>query len=347
MPMLLPGTEMHIVTFVFTLLEIVMFSYQLIYYLSRPQDQNRLWYLILLFLLIVYNITGGLFPDKNIDLPIIIQNIIAYGSGFLMASYFPYYFYRAFNLKSLRFHAIYGVLLFLIIPYLVFFVIVYSVNGNLHFAIENGIVVPFFYSIVVLWAILKAIRLKYKENRNKNNLMEVMAVYCAVIPWASLTVFSYYGVGQLTEVIFTNGGFIVITILFISQSIARSRKEYKTLQELNLTLAKKVHEKTLQLRLENELQRKNFIELVHNIKTLDRTEPLSNVESMTFEQACKLYNLTSREIDIVRLIRQGYKYKMIAETLFISERTVTKHVQNIFDKVGVSNKVELINKLVA
>jgi DNA-binding NarL/FixJ family response regulator len=37
-------------------------------------------------------------------------------------------------------------------------------------------------------------------------------------------------------------------------------------------------------------------------------------------------------------------HKAIGETLFISERTVTKHVQNIFEKLHESNKIELINK---
>ncbi len=64
-----------------------------------------------------------------------------------------------------------------------------------------------------------------------------------------------------------------------------------------------------------------------------------------YELNCKLYNLTARETGIVKLIDKGLKYKSIAEELFISERTVSKHVQNIFIKVGVSNKVELINKL--
>jgi len=42
---------------------------------------------------------------------------------------------------------------------------------------------------------------------------------------------------------------------------------------------------------------------------------------------------------------KGVRYKAIAQTLFISEKTVSKHIQNIFEKVGVTNKVELINKL--
>lgn len=303
--MLVFGSEMHIVTFVFASLEIVMFFYQLIYYLSRPQDKGRFWYLILLFLLIVYNITGGLFPDPEINIPIITQNIVAYGSGFLMASYFPYYFYKGFNLKRLRFHALYGVPLFLMTPYLIFFVAVYSIKGNLDLSVKYGIIVPFFYSFIVLWAILRAIRLKYTENRGRRNFLEMVAVYCAVIPWASLTVFAYFQVGQLIEVIFTNGGFVIITIVFIFRSIAKAREEYSQLLKLSSTAAKPT----------------------------------------TFNENCQLYQLTCREMEIVRLIRQGFKYKAIGENLFISERTVAKHVQNIFEKTGVRNKVELLHKL--
>jgi DNA-binding NarL/FixJ family response regulator len=57
------------------------------------------------------------------------------------------------------------------------------------------------------------------------------------------------------------------------------------------------------------------------------------------------YRLTNREKEITLLIFRGNSYRQIAEMLFIAERTVTKHVQNIFDKVSVSNKLELMNKL--
>ena len=299
------GTEMHIVTFVFAVLEIIMFFYQFIYYLSRPQDETRKWYLILLFLLIIYNITGGLFPDEKIKISIISQNIIAYGSGFFAAAYFPYYFYKGFNLKRLRFHALYGVPLFLIAPYVIFFVIVYSINGNLDWAIRYGIIVPFFYSFILLWAILRAIRLKYTEDRGKVNFLEMIAVYCALLPWATLTIFAYFRVGQLAEVIMTNGGFLIITIIFITRSIGKARKEYEQLMELN-----------------------------------------SGVPRVgVFDENVQLYQLTNREIEIVKFIRQGLKYKEIGDILFIAERTVTKHVQNIFEKTGASNKVDLLRRL--
>ncbi|HEX8459885.1 MAG TPA: response regulator transcription factor [Segetibacter sp.] len=64
-----------------------------------------------------------------------------------------------------------------------------------------------------------------------------------------------------------------------------------------------------------------------------------------FERNSQIYNLTSREKDIAKLVCEGQKYKAIGDALYISERTVTKHIQNIFEKVEVSNKIELINKL--
>lgn len=299
------GSEMLEITFVFLVLEILMFFYQFIHYLSRPEEKKRLYYLILLFLLIFYNITGGLFPDPDIHLPIVLQNSLAYGSGFLMASYFPYYFYKGFDLEHLKFHAYYGVWLFLLLPYLIFFVIVYGWSQNLRLAIDYGIIVPFFYSIVVLSAILKAIRAKHNQDKNKENWIEVIAVYAAVIPWVSMTPIAYFNLGQFVEVICTNGGFVAITVFFIYQSIQKARLEYQLLIQL---------------------------------KGSDHSPSV-------FLRNCECCGLTNRELEIIQLIRKGMKYQLIAERLFISEFTVKKHVNNMFEKTTTNNKMELIHKL--
>ena len=51
--------------------------------------------------------------------------------------------------------------------------------------------------------------------------------------------------------------------------------------------------------------------------------------------------LSSREREIVALVAQGYKNKEMAEKMFISEQTVKNHLHNIFDKLGVSDRLEL------
>lgn len=53
-------------------------------------------------------------------------------------------------------------------------------------------------------------------------------------------------------------------------------------------------------------------------------------------------NVTQREIEIIRLIEKEYSNKMIAETLFLSERTVETHRKNIFRKTKTSSVLGLI-----
>jgi len=55
----------------------------------------------------------------------------------------------------------------------------------------------------------------------------------------------------------------------------------------------------------------------------------------------KAFGLTPRELEVVSAIVLGYTNKDIARKFTISEDTVKHHLTNIFDKVGVSNRLEL------
>jgi DNA-binding NarL/FixJ family response regulator len=85
-----------------------------------------------------------------------------------------------------------------------------------------------------------------------------------------------------------------------------------------------------------------------NLKTLKNLNSENSVQTYDskFDQNIRLFNLTNREIEIAKLIVKGSTYKEIASALFISEKTVTKHIQNMFEKADVSNKVGFINKLI-
>jgi DNA-binding NarL/FixJ family response regulator len=52
--------------------------------------------------------------------------------------------------------------------------------------------------------------------------------------------------------------------------------------------------------------------------------------------------LTPREIELVRMLAQGFSNKGIAEKLFISEGTVKVHLHNIYDKLNISSRLELL-----
>jgi DNA-binding NarL/FixJ family response regulator len=68
-------------------------------------------------------------------------------------------------------------------------------------------------------------------------------------------------------------------------------------------------------------------------------------EDNAFDRHCRSFFLTNREIEILKLLRDGSPYKIIADKLNISENTVATHIKNMFAKVGATNKMELVGKL--
>lgn len=307
--MLVFNSEMHLVTLVTIVIECFFLFYQIIHYLSWPDDRSRFWYLILLFLLIFYNVSGGLFPDPDFKwMPMVWQNIIAYGGGFLMASYFPFFFYRGFGLARLKWHALVGVPMFLLLPYLVVFCFVYPSTGDLERAIFWGMPVPFIYSVVLICVILAAVREMSREEQQDgayNTRFELFAVYFAVVPWALMSLFSLFQVTQWVEVLVTNLGFLLTTFIFIARSIRADKAD-----------------KLRRLELENKV-------------------PFSEA----FERNILLYGFTERELEVVRLVRQGYNRAEIADMLCISTGTLGKHIQFIHEKAMVSTRQQLMAKM--
>ncbi len=55
-------------------------------------------------------------------------------------------------------------------------------------------------------------------------------------------------------------------------------------------------------------------------------------------------DLTQREIEVLNQLCKGKSYRMIADTLFISEETVRRHIKNIYKKLEVSSKSEAVAK---
>lgn len=56
------------------------------------------------------------------------------------------------------------------------------------------------------------------------------------------------------------------------------------------------------------------------------------------------FNLSKREIEVLELLKTGYDYNQVAERLFISPFTVRKHIENIYRKLQVNNKMQAVQK---
>jgi DNA-binding CsgD family transcriptional regulator len=420
----IPGTNMHIAPFIFACLEWVLIFYLLIYKQSRPGNKKIILDILLALFLLLYNLITGILPDPRLPGSLFVQLSLAYLAGFTTPCFFPYYVYRCFDLKAMKFHAYKGVFVFLLIPYVIFDTILYA-TGSMREA-QSVLLLPFLYGLWVTVSLINSLRQKYgKRLHTRQSREETIILFLGFIPWVALPVNDYMGGDELIAALITNVGFLLLLTLHIQRHIKTSRQEHDRLviSEQNLPLYTrilrlKIDKVTTELgrihqqgktglpdlvnqikipltRLVNCLDK--YIELtgrrdefalfkasIHKLFTdLDRlvnnnqysykysehiemiivnlstvlkeslgllnitlrSATSSNTTQLGYTQAYERYNLTRREIEIVEFIQQAYTNKEIGKLLFIAERTVSKHVENLFHKVGVSNKIQLINKL--
>lgn len=157
----------------------------------------------------------------------------------------------------------------------------------------------------------KRLRLKFLTG----TILEVVAIYCSVLPFVAIAFFPK--IDQVTEAIITNGGFSLISLLFIKNNILNSRKQYEKLMEIESTEEEGVSDGRLV-----------------DPKTIQR-----------YENNLVKFHLSPREREVVGHVMGGHKYKEIADIMFISQATVHKHIEKIFRKTTVNSRDDLVSKL--
>ncbi|UPT72294.1 MAG: response regulator transcription factor [Flavobacterium sp. JAD_PAG50586_2] len=76
------------------------------------------------------------------------------------------------------------------------------------------------------------------------------------------------------------------------------------------------------------------------LKTLKLLRNPVNFEQKTDEDI----KLTVREVEVLEQLSKGLNYNIIADNLFLSPATVRKHIENIYNKLQVHNKLEAVQK---
>lgn len=78
--------------------------------------------------------------------------------------------------------------------------------------------------------------------------------------------------------------------------------------------------------------------LPHAIAATERRE-----RSRAGQEAAREYGLTSREVEVLQLLAEGLLATSIASRLSLSPRTVHKHLGNIYDKLGVHDRLVAVS----
>ncbi len=87
--------------------------------------------------------------------------------------------------------------------------------------------------------------------------------------------------------------------------------------------------------LSKKMQKEKIVEKEVLIQKDDFTVDQKKLEQL---------NISKREYEVLQLISKGMSNQQIAETLFVSENTVKKHISSLFLKLDVERRTEAIHK---
>jgi DNA-binding NarL/FixJ family response regulator len=166
---------------------------------------------------------------------------------------------------------------------------------------------------------------------SKYELLKALQTYNPKLLILDFSLIDFDGFDDLKEL---RKKFTQLNILILTNNISRNELvEFNNIGIMNI-LHKNTDAAELLSCLDATLRGKKFYSDVFLDLMLDLNEKKGTVE--------EIIQLTSSEIDIVRLIAEGLTTKEIACKKFISFHTVMTHRKNILRKLGVSNASELI-----
>jgi DNA-binding CsgD family transcriptional regulator len=283
--------------------EAMILCFQLINWLSRPQQKERLRFLILTVLFIIYTISNSIIPDVNNWIPMIIQYTISYSTGIILATY---YFYFLLVQMDIRFGLLFNpkILLFSL-------AVTFSFGYLLTFHLTNDdqlarYIFLGFPSAIALYFCVETIRrlITNKASHKTSGSLYVISYYASyfgIIFMALMPVLVFFGYLQFWSLTIVNISFLLTGTAYLLRHIIISRMESEWLKNSGFNTS-------------------------INLIVLRR----SGLSEREMEVAHMLFN-------------ESEDFSSISEKLFISKNTCTKHASNIYKKTGVANRKEFID----
>lgn len=90
----------------------------------------------------------------------------------------------------------------------------------------------------------------------------------------------------------------------------------------------------------------NLINIIYIYKFFTEQITLKIVPKRIADSFCKKYGISSRETDVLNLLLDEYTYSQMAAMLFISKKTIERHVTSIYRKCSVSAREELVKMVI-
>ena len=174
------------------------------------------------------------------------------------------------------------------------------------------------------------------EAETSNDLLEMVKIYkpkVVIIDYSSAEF-------KLETLVVLNKKYPQVKLLAITPELSASTMAKALESGVISYVLKDCEKEEITEALEKTAESQRF--LCGKIVTSLMTNKKVNAEPMGKSRLCEGFNVTDRELEVIKLIAEGYSNKEMADRLFLSTHTVTTHRKNIMSKLGVNNTAGLV-----
>ena len=301
------GTKLHLITFLYLILEFTILIIQIAICLSRPKDIRRVRFFVLLLLFILFNLSNGLLPDTSYGIALLPQLIIAYASGIALATSYFFYFVKEFNIRTDRFYNPTFLVTSLIVSFIIGFVGTYLITGDIALSEKVFIIPPIF---IGLYFCVRTILFIFKSQRPASSHYKSLtrSAYIGIVFMSTMPIIVFFGDHQFVKIGLINMSFLLSAFAYYKDQLHQCRMEHQALHLMG------------------------YYSIVEELQILNLSVSISD------------YDLTFKEIEVSNLILGDLSYYQIGMKLHIAEKTASKHASNIFKKTNCRCKKEFVNR---
>jgi uncharacterized membrane protein YdcZ (DUF606 family) len=224
------GTEMVVLTFIITCIELFILVFQSINFLARPKDRSRKRFLLLVLFFVCYNICSGLLPDVQFNLHLLLQNALAYGSGIALGVYYYYFQTEELGLKLTGKLTWKNLLIGLLGSFFIGYILTYLFFEDFTLAKHFFIGIPILMALYFCYKTILAIRSTKLTQEFK---VMYYSGYAGVVFMTTMPIVFAFGDYQAWNNGLVNVSFLFTAFAVIYRHVMKARKEELLLATLN------------------------------------------------------------------------------------------------------------------
>ncbi|WP_368411681.1 helix-turn-helix transcriptional regulator [Algibacter lectus] len=203
----------------------IIFQILHIYYSNQKTSKEKLRYLYLAILFLLYNVLNGLLPNTSLPGPLILQYVITYGISTFMCIYLIWYLYQEFNIITPNyFFQVKNLTIILSVSFLLLFIVPYFFSYSLNSSRSLFLILPILLSSIFFIYFIKIITKEVKRQRYFK--IQTYLGLCSILSIVLLPLLTFFGDFQPITQPVVSAAFFLVTTMEINSYLYRLKNTH-------------------------------------------------------------------------------------------------------------------------